>query len=101
VLHAVLHAGRLLLVDGHHRARVLRARGQTFLPCVVSACTDLDDVLAAAPSLGDVDLSRLFEAPRPPLLRDFDRAGLVHTRQVRATRRLLRVRVTVEEDRLP
>ncbi|MEI7444697.1 MAG: hypothetical protein WCK28_07400 [Burkholderiales bacterium] len=101
VLHAVRHAGRLLLVDGHHRARVLRALGQTFLPCVISACADLDDVRAAAPELAGIDLDRFFEAPRPPLLRDFDRPALVHTHRVRATRRLLRVRVTVEEDRLP
>jgi len=101
LVHAVRLGGRLLLVDGHHRARVLRALGVTFLPCIVSVCSDLDDVIAAAPSAGDLDLEALFESPRPPMLRDFGRGALVHTYSARRPGRLLQWRIEPSVQWLP
>lgn len=96
VVHVARHAGRLLLVDGHHRARVLRLQGVTFLPCVVSACEDLDDVALVAPHLARADLARWFDATRPPLLRDHDRPSLVHRHAARRPRRLLQLRMGIQ-----
>ena len=101
VMHAVRLNDRLLLVDGHHRARILRAAGATFLPCFVSVCADYDDVLMAAPALGDLDLDSLFEAPRPPMLRDFGRASLVHSYRARRPGRLLQWRIEASAHPLP
>lgn len=93
VLHALRLNGRLLLVEGGHRARVLRALGLTYVPCLISSCIDLDDVRAARPGIEALDLSRYFEAPRPPMLRDFDRPALVCRYRARVLRRLLRLKV--------
>jgi hypothetical protein len=101
LVHAVRFGGRLMLVDGHHRARVLRALGVTFLPCIVSVCSDVDDVLAAAPAVSDLDLDALFDSPRPPMLRDFGRSTLVHTYRARRPGRLLQWRIEPAVQWLP
>ena len=101
VMHAVHLEGRVLLVKGHHRARVLRAAGATFLPCLVSWCSSLDEVLAAAPSLQREEAARCFAADRPPMLRDFDRSALVHSYEAKARRHLLQVRIDVTRQWLP
>lgn len=90
-LHAIRKNGRLLLVEGHHRARVLRGLGETYLPCLISACGDDEDVQAAAPWLAGTDLARFFESPRPPMLKDFDRAALLHRYSAQRLRTLLRL----------
>lgn len=101
LLHAARLRGRLLLVEGHHRAQVLRARGEQYLPCLVSECADLDDVRDAAPALRDIDLARFFEAPRPPMLRDFARSALVHRYAATPLRRLLRLRLELTSQWVP
>ncbi len=101
LMHAIRMNGRLLLVEGHHRARVLRASGQAFAPCIVSSCIDLDEVRAAVPSLADTDLGRYFEASRPPMLRDFDRQALVYRYRARRLRRMLQLKIDVTTQWLP
>jgi hypothetical protein len=76
VMHAAFFRGRILLLHGHHRALALRSRGIGYLPCLISVCADLDDVIAACPTSVVRDWQRYFEMPRPPLLRDFDRRKL-------------------------
>jgi hypothetical protein len=101
LLHAVRLNGRLLLVEGRHRARVLRAAGETYLPCLISNCADLDDVREAAPAVTALDLERLFDAPRPPMLRDFGRAELVYRYEARRLRRLLQLRIEATAQWVP
>lgn len=101
LVHAVRHDGRLLLVDGHHRARALRAAGVTFVPAIVSVCGDLDDVVAVAPRLAELDLEGMFDAPRPPMLRDFGRGVLVHSYPARRPSRLLQWRIEATSQWLP
>lgn len=95
VVRAALWKGRLLLIDGHHRARALRASGVNYLPCMVAACEDDRDVLALAPHLHREDLGRWFDASRPPMLRDHDRASLVYRHHAR--RASQQVRITIEK----
>jgi hypothetical protein len=101
VLHALRLNGRLLLVEGGHRARVLRALGLTYVPCLISSCIDLDDVRAARPGIEALDLDRYFEAPRPPMLRDFDRPALVCRYRARVLRRVLRLTVDASSHWVP
>jgi hypothetical protein len=101
VMHVLSYQGRVLLVKGHHRARVLRAHGVPYVPCLVSVCTSIDDIVAAAPSVNAQTAQRCFDSERPPMLRDFDRAAWLHTYQARARRRLLQVRVEVTSQWLP
>ncbi|MCE2657382.1 MAG: hypothetical protein LW854_03930 [Rubrivivax sp.] len=92
LVHVARYRRRLLLVDGHHRLRMLRHLGVGFVPAVVSACDSLDDVLRAAPHLAAVDVARWFEQTRPPMLRDHDRPSLVYHHRARAPRRVLKLR---------
>ncbi|MBL8328382.1 MAG: ParB-like nuclease domain-containing protein [Rubrivivax sp.] len=92
VVHVARHGGRLLLVDGHHRVRMLRNLGIGFVPCLISACDDLDDVLRVAPHLAALDVARWFDLARPPMLRDHDRPSLVHTHRACPPRRLMQLR---------
>lgn len=101
VLHALKIGGRLLLVNGHHRAQVLRASGARFLPCLVSACDDLDDAALAAPGLDHAALAACVAAARPPMLRDFDRPALVYRHSAPAMRCLLRLRLELSRHWLP
>jgi hypothetical protein len=102
VVHAVRFGGRLLLVDGLHRARALRSCGVAYMPCLVSVCADLREVAALVPGMTVDRLQPLFDAPRPPLMRDFDRHRMVGVATV--PRRAWRVEATwptIDGDWLP
>lgn len=101
VMHAVQFQGRVLLVKGHHRATVLRAAGATYVPCLISWCTSIDEVLAAASSLARDEVAQCFAVDRPAMLRDFGRAALIHSYAARARRLMLQVRVEVTRQWLP
>jgi hypothetical protein len=101
VMHVAKLDGRALLVKGHHRARVLRALGVNYLPCLVSVCTSTDDVLAVAPWLQRSQVEAQFESPRPVMVRDFDRPSLVHSHEARTRRRLLQLKLEVSAQWLP
>jgi hypothetical protein len=100
-MHAARLAGRLLLLNGHHRARVLRGRGILFAPCVVSLCADYDDVMALIPDSGREACTRWFESPRPPMLRDHDRASMVHRYVAQRARRAMRLSWQLRSEYLP
>ena len=97
VMHAVRFADRVVMVRGHHRALALRAAGVAYLPCLISVCSSLDDLHACAPELL-LERERLFDAKRPPMLRDFDRSKLTHTFRAQRMKRQLRVTVQVQRD---
>ena len=100
-MHVVKLDGRVLMAKGHHRARVLRAMGVNYLPCLVSVCESIDDVLAAAPTLNPRAVERCFDAERPAMLRDFGRSALVHSYEARSRRRLLQLKLEVSSQWLP
>jgi ParB-like chromosome segregation protein Spo0J len=90
-----------MLAKGHHRARTLGALGVTYLPCLISVCSSIDDVIAAAPWLNAAAAQRCFDEERPPMLRDFGRSALLHAYESRPRRRLLQLRVEVSSQWLP
>lgn len=63
--------GRLLLHNGYHRACALLAQGIRYAPCVVQTVTSRDELDIVAKSIVANDPGYFFNAPRPPLLKDF------------------------------
>ena len=101
LLHAARLDGRLVLLDGHHRARALGMQGVRYVPCMISACEDIDDVCRLAPWLARDAVAEWFGSARPPMLRDFARRSLVHVQPVRPRRELIEVKFVVSRHRLP
>ena len=63
--------GRLLLHNGYHRACALLALGIRYAPCVVQTVTSRDELDIVAKALVANDPGYFFNAPRPPLLKDY------------------------------
>lgn len=64
-------SGRLLLHNGYHRACALLALGVRHAPCVVQTVSSRDELDIVAKSIVANDPGYFFNAPRPPLLKDF------------------------------
>jgi hypothetical protein len=64
-------SGRLLLHNGYHRACALLALGVRHAPCVVQTVTSRDELDIVAKPVVANDPGYFFNAPRPPLLKDF------------------------------
>lgn len=101
LMHAARIEGRLLLLDGAHRARSLRARGVSFAPCLISACDGIDDLQALCPWMPASELQELVDSPRPPMLRDHDRRSLVMRMPAARRSRTLTVDLSRWSDWLP
>ena len=76
VLNVIRLGNRVVLNNGHHRAYALRAMGLTHVPCVIQVCASHEELREAASSEICDNSDLYYEAPRPPLLRDFDRPDL-------------------------
>lgn len=96
LVNVILHGGRVVLHNGHHRVQALRRLGATHVPCLIQVCARADEVMAVASGSVRDHFDLLFEAPRPPLAHDFDHAGLTCSLQTPRMRHELRVRVQVE-----
>lgn len=64
-------SGRLLLHNGYHRACALLAAGVRYAPCVVQTVGSRDELDIVAKPVVASDPGYFFNAPRPPLLKDF------------------------------
>ena len=64
-------SGRLLLHNGYHRACALLELGVTHAPCVVQTVTSRDELDLVAKPIVAQSPGYFFNAPRPPLLKDF------------------------------
>jgi hypothetical protein len=81
-------SGRLLLHNGYHRATALLELGVTHVPCVVQTVTSRDELDLVAKPIVAEDPGYFFNAPRPPLLKDFLDPRL---RKILPTRKVSRV----------
>lgn len=96
LLNVVCHRNRYVLNNGHHRAHALRAMGLKRAPCLIQPCASHEDLRqAAVAEIVDND-DLYFDAPRPPLLRDFDRPELARPLQTQRLERIVRIRFEVE-----
>lgn len=64
-------SGRVLLHNGYHRACALLELGVRYAPCVVQTVTSRDELDIVAKAAVASDPGYYFNAPRPPLLKDF------------------------------
>ena len=96
LLNAVRYNGRIALNNGHHRALALRAMGLTHVPCLIQPCGSMEDLQQAASNEIIQNADLYFEAPRPPLLRDFDNPLLTHSFAAPRMRRVLTIKLDVQ-----
>lgn len=96
LLNVVRYNGRLALNNGHHRARALRAMGFTHVPCLIQPCASVSDLEQAASREMCANADLYFDAPRPPLLRDFDNPLLAHAFAAPRMRRVLTLTLDVQ-----
>ena len=93
VLNVIRFGKRLVLNNGYHRAYALRAMGVTHVPCVIQVCSHWEEVgLAVGGEMYD-NGDPYFGAARPPLLRDYFDARLVHRVATRPVERHIQLAV--------
>lgn len=99
-LNAVRFNRRLVLNNGYHRAYALRRLGFTHAPCAIQALSVADELEVVGNSDIADDAERLFESPRPPLLKDFLDPALTCVLKVPAARKQIQVSVSVQSLRV-
>lgn len=90
-------SGRLLLHNGYHRACALRALGITHAPCIIQTVTRRDEVDISAHSDVAKSPGYYFNAPRPPLLKDFFDPKIRKVLPVKKMFRMVEVNFEVKE----
>lgn len=90
-------SGRLLLHNGYHRACALLELGVTHAPCVVQTVTSRDELDLVAKPIVANDPGYFFNAPRPPLLKDFLDPSIRKILPVRKVSRVIEVAFEVRD----
>jgi hypothetical protein len=96
LLNGVRYNGRVAINNGHHRALALRRMGFTHAPCLIQPCASMDDLGQAATRELCDNLELYFQAPRPPLLRDFDNPKLTIELKAPRLQRVVTLKIEVE-----
>jgi hypothetical protein len=84
------HAGRYVLMNGYHRAWLLKSKGVSMVPVVIAPAASQKELDLGS---GFIPVSELM-GPRPPVIDDFSDSSLSLDVEVRAT--LKSVKVTCE-----
>lgn len=92
---------RLLLHNGYHRACALRASGITHAPCIIQTVTRRDELDISAHSDVAKSPGYYFNAPRPPLLKDFFDPKIRKVLPIKKMMRMVEVNFEVKEFWLP
>ena len=90
-------SGRLLLNNGYHRACALLELGVTHAPCVVQTVSSRDELDLVAKPIVANDPGYFFNAPRPPLLKDFADPKLRKILPNRKVTRVIEVSIEVRD----
>jgi hypothetical protein len=88
---------RLLLHNGYHRACALRALGITHAPCIIQTVTRRDELDISADSDVAKSPGYYFNAPRPPLLKDYFDPKIRKVLPVKKMIRMVEVNFEVKE----
>jgi hypothetical protein len=100
LLQAVHLHDRLLLMNGTHRAYVLRSSGVTHVPCLIQYASTRDDLDVVASLEIKSGFDRYFMAKRPPVFKDYFDDHLRKIIPVRRRKRVLQVQVTIQRSLL-
>jgi hypothetical protein len=100
LLCALRMQGRLILINGTHRAHLLCELGVRRLPCLVRevACDEDLDLIGASEIKQSLPV--YLRAPRPPLLKDFFDPLICKIIPVASASRLVHVQVNTQRSRL-
>ncbi len=88
---------RLLLHNGYHRACALRSMGITHAPCIIQTVTRRDELDISADSDVAKSPGYYFNAPRPPLLKDYFDPKIRKVLPVKKMIRMIEVNFDVKE----
>jgi hypothetical protein len=94
-------SGRLLLHNGYHRACALYAMGVTHAPAVIQTVTRRDELDLSADANVAKSPGYYFNAPRPPLLKDYFDPMIRKVLPVKKMTRMIEVNFEVKEFWLP
>lgn len=90
-------SGRLLLHNGYHRATALLELGITHAPCIIQTVRSRDELDLVAKAIVANDPGYFFNAPRPPLLKDFADPRIRKILPVRKVSRVIEVNFEVRD----
>jgi hypothetical protein len=90
-------SGRMLLHNGYHRACALRAMGITHAPCIIQTVTRRDELDISAHADVAKSPGYYFNAPRPPLLKDYFDPKIRKLLPVKKMIRMVEVNFEVKE----
>jgi hypothetical protein len=90
-------SNRLLLHNGYHRACALRELGITHAPCVIQTVTRRDELDIIAKPIVARDPGYFFNAPRPPLLKDFWNPRISKLLQIKRVRRTIELSFEIRD----
>lgn len=90
-------SGRLLLHNGYHRATALLELGITHAPCAIQTVSSRDELDLVAKGIVASDPGYFFNAPRPPLLKDFADPRIRKILPVRKVSRVIEVSFEVRD----
>jgi hypothetical protein len=90
-------SGRLVLHNGYHRACALMELGVTHAPCVVQTVTSRDELDLVGKPIVVNDPGYFFNAPRPPLLKDFVDPRIRKILPIRKVSRVIEVAFEVRD----
>lgn len=88
---------RLLLNNGYHRACALRELGITHAPCLIQTVTRRDELDITAKSIVAKNPGYYFNAPRPPLLKDFGDPRIRKMVPTKKVARMIQVSYEIED----
>lgn len=90
-------SGRLLLHNGYHRACALLELGITHAPCIVQSASSRDELDIVAKAVVANDPGYFFNAPRPPLLKDFIDPRIRKVLPIKKVSRMIEVNFEVHD----
>jgi hypothetical protein len=90
-------SNRLLLNNGYHRACALRELGITHAPCLVQTVTRRDELDITAKPIVSENPGYYFNAPRPPVLKDFGNPRIRKMIPVKKVVRMIEISFEVDD----
>ncbi|MDM5176969.1 hypothetical protein PO883_07125 [Massilia sp. DJPM01] len=99
ILNAVCDddSGRLVLNNGYHRTCALLELGISHAPCVIQTVSSRDELDLVAKSVVATDPGYFFNAPRPPLMRDFANPRIRKVLRIKKIARMIEVTYDVRD----
>ena len=100
-LSAIQIEGRLIIINGSHRAYALRDKGVTHVPCVIQRLSRRDELEVVLHGEVSAKPDLFLKAARPPLLKDYFDPALRKLVQVARKNRLIKVTFGIEQSDIP